>query len=75
MSADAGRIVTTRHHRDGRESYTLVWRNFYVSCRYLIELMFLALDASLLTVCVLSMPLFLLVSCFMLYTSLSDWLL
>ena len=33
------------------------------------------LRASLLTVCVLFMPLFVLVSCFMLYTSFSDWLL
>ena len=32
------------------------------------------LRASLLTVCVLFMPLFVLVSCFMLYTSFSDWL-
>ena len=32
------------------------------------------LCASLLTACVLSMPLFVLVTCFMLHTSFSDWL-
>ena len=65
-----------------RESYALVWRNFYVSSHYLIELIapvpqdsdVTLLRASLLTVCVLFMPLFVLVSCFMLYISFSDWL-
>ena len=48
----------------------LLWSLWY----HKIQMLTL-LRASLLTVCVLSMPLFILVSCFMLYTSFSDWLL